>query len=79
MPCPASITQNQVDLTYYFILFHSWKKLTRQTFVTGKNGPPLPMAAYQRRVAELADRHGDLWAKKYPFEDPLFSNSTFAR
>ena len=43
-----------------------------QTYVTSKIGPPVPMAAYQRRVAEFANRHGDLWVKKYPFEDPLF-------
>ena len=25
-----------------------------------------PMAAYRRRVAEFADRHGDVWVKKHP-------------
>ena len=36
------------------------------------------MAAYQRRVAEFANRHGDLSVNKYPFEDPLFPKTSSA-
>ena len=60
MPCPASISKNQVDITHSSIVSPLHKKLTTQTFVTSKDGPPLPMVACWRRVAEFVDRHGDL-------------------
>ena len=43
-----------------------------QNFVKRKDAPPLPMSTYRRRVAEYANRHGDLCVKEYPLEDPLF-------
>ena len=43
-----------------------------QNFVKRKDATPLPMSMYRRRVAEYADRYGDLWVKEYPLEDPLF-------
>ena len=43
-----------------------------EKFVTTKAHTPLSLTKYCQRVADIAQRTGDLWVSDYPLSDPLF-------